>query len=541
MMEEKESLRVALYVRVSTEEQAKEGYSIYGQVKVLTEYCKLWGHTVVQVYKDEGISAKNTARPSLQKMLSDCKLGSFNAVLVWKFNRISRNQADFHNMIGYFKSNRIKFMSFSENVDDSTAAGKLLMSILGGFAEFEREQIVENVKMGMAERAEKGKFNGGRVLGYKSVDKQLVIEPLEATLVRHIFELYVSGRGYKAIANQLNHEGYKTKTGNTFSTVAVKGIVTNPIYAGFITFNKQENWNEQRRKGKNENPILVRGVHEPIIDTDTWEKAQEIFQRKSHKPNKTFTGHFLLAGLLKCPTCGSSMVGHKVKKSKHNTEYNVYYQCGAFNNKGSAVCSSNMVRADYAESAVLERIQSVVLVEANLQAIVDKLNEKIANLKAPLLSQQAYTETQLDQATKNLNKLLTLFMRPNFESETVSENIMTLEREIKELKERKKEIDRELNTTSIEEVSFDQVQEVLTRFAEALPLVTPEKQKHILHSLIESITLNPSENIKGRTIKDITLVFDPSPNPQNDVLTYGTVHRTYSKHIVLDRKVRIII
>ncbi|MFD2170560.1 hypothetical protein [Tumebacillus lipolyticus] len=181
-----------------------------------------------------------------------------------------------------------------------------------------------------------------------------------------------------------------------------------------------------------------------------------------------------------------------------------------------------MVRADYAESAVLERIQSVVLVEANLQAIVDKLNEKIANLKAPLLSQQAYTETQLDQATKNLNKLVTLFMRPDFESETVSENIMTLEREIKELKERKKEIDCELNTTSIEEVSFDQVQEVLTRFAEALPLVTPEKQKHILHSLIEFITLNPSENIKGRTIKDITLVFDPSPNPQNDVLTYDT-------------------
>ncbi|WP_436664010.1 recombinase family protein [Alicyclobacillus acidoterrestris] len=114
----------------------------------------------------------------------------------------------------------------------------------------------------------------------------------EANIVRLIFSLYTEGYGYKAIANRLNHAGYKTKKDTDFSITSVRSIVCNPTYAGFIRFNSVQNWSDKRRRGKSR-PIIVKGVHEPIIDEATWQKAQGLLTKKSGKSAKTFSGHFL--------------------------------------------------------------------------------------------------------------------------------------------------------------------------------------------------------------------------------------------------------
>jgi len=212
-------IKVAIYARVSTAEQAEEGYSIDAQIELIKNRCTVEGKTVVAVYADRGISGKSmTKRYELQKMLQDSKYNLFDEVIVWKTNRLARNMLDLLQIVKILEENRVTFKSMTEPYDTSTPAGKLTMGMLGSIAEFERTTILENLKMGMEARAKKGYKNGGKLLGYRSVgtgkDSKLEIVWEEAEIVRKIFNLYVDGKGYKAIANQLNKQGYKTVKGN---------------------------------------------------------------------------------------------------------------------------------------------------------------------------------------------------------------------------------------------------------------------------------------------------------------------------------------
>jgi DNA invertase Pin-like site-specific DNA recombinase len=166
---------------------------------------------VFKIYKDEGISAKSVDRPGLQELLDDCKNGLFSMVAVWTISRLPRKQLDFLTLIEEFKKLNVKFFSFKENIDASTTMGMAMLQMMGSFAELERNNTVESVKSGMAQRAREGLYNDGSMLGYTSIEKHLIIVEDEALIVRNIFNLYLSGRGFKAIANQLNHEGFKTK------------------------------------------------------------------------------------------------------------------------------------------------------------------------------------------------------------------------------------------------------------------------------------------------------------------------------------------
>ena len=180
-------MNVAVYVRVSTEEQAVEGFSIDAQIQELTTFCKRNGDTIVAEYKDEGYSGKSMDRPQLQKLLSDCQSGSFNRVLVRDVSRLSRKLYHVLTVMEIFDKNGIGFFSTNENTDYSSPQGKAMLQVFGSFAEFQRNQIVDNVKMGMMQRAKEGKWNGGRVLGYDSQNKQLrftCVERIQLLFIR---------------------------------------------------------------------------------------------------------------------------------------------------------------------------------------------------------------------------------------------------------------------------------------------------------------------------------------------------------------------
>ncbi|MGR6899333.1 recombinase family protein [Rummeliibacillus sp. BSL5] len=441
--------------------------------------------------------------------------------MIWKVSRLSRRQIDFLNIIEHLKKHDVGLFSYSDNVNASTSMEIAMLQMMGTFAELERNTIVENVKMGMTQRAKEGKWNGGSVLGYSSKNKNLIINESEATTVKYTFDMYVSGKGFKAIANQLNHEGYKTKRGASFSINSIRTIIMNPLYAGFIRFNQVENWSEKRRTGKSENVILIEGKHEPIISIVLWRKTQKIFKQKSSKPSKTFTGHFPLTTLLRCPKCGQGMIGHKAKKSKSSKEYIRYY--GNFHYKGSAVCNSNLIRADEVELFVFNRIKEVTTEPNILNFIVDKVNEKIAHLKQPIRDRLSYVEEPYNQTDKKINKYLAIIEKVPTPPESVLDRLTDLDKDKKALLEQKKHLEYELSKPTIKEISFKQLQNILSTFSNILPNIPPEKQKDLLHSVINKITVNAGDSPTERSVKDIQLYFDASQN-DNYVLTYGTVH-----------------
>ena len=173
-------------------------------------------------------------------------------VISWKINRISRKLSDVLKIVDVLEENNIAFNSYSEQFDNSTPAGKMQFQMMALIGEFERGTIAQNVKMGMCAKAKAGEWCGGRVLGYDLVpiDSQegakrrktkLKINEKEAEAVRFIFNEYVNGKGYKAITNQLNKLGYKTKKGNDFSVGSIREILTNPVYIGKVRYNVRQN------------------------------------------------------------------------------------------------------------------------------------------------------------------------------------------------------------------------------------------------------------------------------------------------------------
>jgi len=500
-------IKVAIYARVSTREQALLGYSIGAQLKTLRDYCKLYGKEVYEEYVDAGISGTSIeGRLAFQKLLKDAEKGLFDEVLVWKINRLARNTLDLLNTIEDWKRLNISFRSFTENFETETPTGKLTVKMMGAIGDFERDTIVENVKMGMKQRAEKGKHNGKLPLGYQIIadpsesyerSKAVAVVPEEAIIVRKIFELYATGRGLKSIANELNHSGYNTKTGNTFSTTAIKEILNNPFYNGKIRYNRYENWSNKRRRGKSAEPIIADGKHEAIISDALWEKVQFLLQKKSFTPSRIFDGEFLLSGLIRCPKCGAAMVASRTRsKTKTGEVVNrLYYSCGAFRSKGSSVCSANSIRKQEAEEEVMNRLAEVLSKDRILKAIVYKMNHRLATRTLPLQSELDHIKSQLEQAESKKQKYLDLFEHRNVDKSFFTGRMQEIQADLIKFRAEKSRLELELTEDNTSPVVFEQVRELIYGFHQGLTAAPFEQRKTLLHLFIKRITMDTSKKI----------------------------------------------
>jgi len=381
------TVRVAFYTRVSTIEQAEEGYSINEQERILYEYSLKHNLLVTKCYSDRGISGKDiNHRPALKELLNHASEKKFDMVLSWKINRISRKLSDVLKIVDHLEKNNVTFKSYSEPFETNTPAGKMQFQMMALIGEFERGTIAQNVKMGMNAKAKAGEWCGDIVLGYdlmtipeegtKRKRTELIINEKEAQIVRRIYNSFIHGKGYKAITNQLNKEGFKTKKGNPFSVTSVRDILLNPLYVGKIRYNVRQNWAEKRRKNLNANPIIVDGLHQPIIDEITWRQAQALFESSEGKPARIYDGQYPLTGILKCPECGAGMViSRTVNTLKDGTKRRlVYYACGNWKAKGTSVCHSNTIRVDKANEYVFSRITELISSDKMVKSIVSKLN-----------------------------------------------------------------------------------------------------------------------------------------------------------------------
>lgn len=507
--------RVAIYARVSTTEQAEEGYSIDEQIRLLRQYCEREGYEVYEEYVDRGISGKSIkGRASLQQLLDDADKKLFDIVLVWKSNRLARNILDMLKIVDFLKRRNIAFRSYSEKYETETPTGKLQFNMMAVIAEFERDNIAENVKMGMIARAKEGSWNGGQVLGYDSVRSQnenrkrnatrLVVNEREAATVRRIFQLYNAGNGYKSIANTLNQEGHRTKKGNFFSINGVKTILMNPIYVGLIRYNVRRDWSEKRRNNINPNPIIEKGQHTPIISEETWEKAKSIMKNRSQKPNRIYSGEFPLTGIMKCPICGAGMVLGRTTNTRKDGSKRVleYYVCGAWKNKGTAACNSNSIRTEYAENYVLNKIAQFANNDVLIKDVVDKINKNNRTISEPLQKEYKVLKSELVAIQTKKDKAIGLYEDGILDKIDLKNRLEKLDEERRLLDGRIIPLEQQLGQDSKREISFKMVKQVMNNFMDCYKeCITAEQKKQLLHLLINKITIANNRKIESIQIQ----------------------------------------
>ena len=507
---EKRRKLIAIYCRVSTEEQSENGYSIDEQERLLEEWCKKMGYVIYKCYSDRGISGKNIKdRPALKELLSDAKAGKFDMVISWKINRVSRKLEDVLKIVSLLEKNNITFKSYSEPFETDTPAGRMQFQMMALIGEFERGTIAQNVKMGMIAKAKSGNWCGGRVLGYdlvpnnspeeeKKGKNKLEINEKEAEIVRFIFNEYSKGKGYKAITNQINKLGYKTKKGNDFSVGSIRDILTNPVYIGEIRYNVRQNWSEKRRRNINPNPIRVKGKHEAIIDRELWDKVQLILESKKGKPSRIYDGEYPLTGILRCPKCGAGMVISRTTNTLADGSKKriAYYCCGNWKNKGTSVCNSNTIRVDKANEYVFKKIEELVSNEAMIKAVVKNINKERKDKVKPAKRLLGDIDKELEKLDKRKRKIFEAYEDDILTKEEFQIRKDELNEKIRILEEEKKPLLNTISEDVSEEIPYEFIKDILMNFSKILnSSVSREQQKKLLHMIISEITMNESREI----------------------------------------------
>ena len=252
-------MTAAIYIRVSTLDQAREGYSLAAQRKALEAWAHTHGYDILQVYADEGISGKDIDhRPAMQRLLSDAKAGEFDLVLVWALSRLTRSVSDLYKTWELLSAQNIGLVSYTESFDTGTPTGRAMMGLLGVFAQMEREITAERVRAAIAERAAQGKRTCNEVLGY-DLDgaDSFKINEVEAERVRYIFDRYLEYRNLSAGAELCGAKGYVGKRGRIFRASHIRTILTRPIYAGYNSFDGE----------------LYKGNHPPLISLERFNRV----------------------------------------------------------------------------------------------------------------------------------------------------------------------------------------------------------------------------------------------------------------------------
>lgn len=472
--------KVAIYVRVSTLEQAESGYSIGEQIDKLKKYCEIHDWVVYDIYSDPGYSGSNTSRPALSNLCGDAKRKLFDAVLVYKLDRLSRSQKDtLHLIEEVFTPNGIDFVSLNENFDTSTPFGKASIGILAVFAQLEREQIKERMQLGKVGRAKAGKSmmwaKTSFGYDYNKDTGEMTINQAQAVIVRRIFEDYLSGVSVSGIRNKLNEEGYVCRD-KPWNYRVIRLILENPVYIGKI-----------RLYGK-----VYDGLHEPIIDENTFDLVQpELLarQKKTYEENnnpRPFQAKYMVSGIVRCGYCDSPLEimlgtvrkdGTRYKRYKCKSQHQSKRQGTTVYNNG-VPCDGKKYNLEDIESYVVNKISKLQIDETFLFDIID--SKKTDDIDSEIL------EKQIASIDKKLKKFKDLYISDLFTIDELRENTDVLLSEKKVLehqinnddknaqKLRKDSIKKVLSSQSIKELDYDQ-QKIMVNKLISKVSVTPDK------------------------------------------------------------------
>lgn len=430
-------VKKALYGRVSTEDQAREGVSIDEQQERLIAYCKSQGWSDYELYIDDGYSAKDTNRPAFQRMVDDIRAGEVDGVVTTKIDRLTRRLLDLLNFTDFLNEYNCFYKSTSEAFDTSTAAGRMVLQLLGVFAEFERERIAERVKDNMHHLAKQGKPISRPCFGYDLIDKKLVINEEESKWVQRMSDMYLSDHGTFQIAKMLNENHVLTKNGGQWSAKAVRVFLeNNQMLIGNLVWNKQKRKGNKLVQNDEKEWIISENTHSAILDQKTFDAIQEKLEKSKMVAPRSKRSDYLLSGLVRCGHCGARMIGTLLRSSKNGQQiYYPRYICSGYQKKG--LCFNHWIYSSSVEPYVLDKLIELtngapIQIYGNVEASSHKkkIQEELQQTRRNLRGIDEKSKRQLEAYEAGVINLLELKEakeRLKGEKAALEENIRSLE------------------------------------------------------------------------------------------------------------------
>ena len=355
-MQARQEKRCAIYTRKSCEDGLELEYnSLDAQYDSAEAYIRSqasngW-RVIPKRYDDGGFSGGNVNRPALKALMRDIENGEVDVVVVYKIDRLSRSLGDFTDLSKIFERHNVSFVSVTQQIDTSNAAGRMMLNILMSFAQFEREMTSDRIRDKIYATRKKGLWSGGMIpFGYKTVDKRLVPDPVTAPVVRHVFARYAESASAKLVASELQKKfgprtcGSKKGGDPTWRMMHVYRILRNPVYKGELL---------HRATGE-----IFHGLHEPLVDAALWEDCRRILDESAGlQPSAHRETVAILKGLVRCGHCGGAMAPVFTVKRK-GLRYS-YYRCVSSTKVADSECPLRGVSGELLERQVVAQLGTI--------------------------------------------------------------------------------------------------------------------------------------------------------------------------------------
>ena len=468
-MENKVKNLCGLYLRVSTEDQAREGFSLPEQKERLETFCKFKGYDIVDYYEDAGISAKTgNYRPEFERLKEDIKSKRINTIIALKLDRITRSIFDWEKLMTFLDENDAYIDCANDEINTTNANGKMVSRLLMSVSQNEIERTSERTKVGLAGAIKQGHLPSQAPLGYKHENKKLVIDYSTKDVVVRIFELYYNGNSYQTISNILNEEQVLGKSNWRDSTITA--ILENEVYKGDFVHGK-----------RTKHPTYYENVVEPLVSKEMWEDCQAQKKKNSRAYQRTLT--YLFLQKIRCPRCNNLMGGKATKKKNGNVYY--YYYCND--------CKLNLkenVIEEYFENFINEIVEYDSVVN---QFFLPMIKQKFDEPKELL-------EKELDKQNAKLDRIRKAYIAGAFDLEEYNAEKKIVDEAISK-------IQNELNTTNItEELKFTPQDILLKRDIDFINKVKLKDEYKERTKTWKDYTREEKSNLIMKYVDDITLL-----------------------------------
>ena len=521
-------MRCGVYVRVSTDDQRDNGYSIDSQLRMIKEYCEKNEYDIVDVYNDAGHSGKDLTRPEMQRLLKDIKSKKIDKLVAIKVDRLTRNNYDGFWLLNYCEEHDVKIELILEPYDVSTANGEMIFGMNLVFGQRERKEIGARTKRAMEEMALERIHPSKAPYGYirNKETGHLEVEPIEAEVVKEIFELCKQGNSTRSIATIMKDNNAYLKQGKWKSDRVYK-ILTNSIYIGVFEYGKY--------KRKPQDILRVENYCEPIIDEVTWNATRNVLVKNKHSNYGEYI--HLFSGLVKCPICGEIMSSSESFKYP-NGKQKVYYhlRCKNHNCSGFGL-HYNTEKIETKLKQVLEELTLFML----------SMDNEIITCNSTKSDDVKDIEKAIEKLKLQEKRLVDLYLSSNLDVETINHKNDVIKKEIDKLTQKKVRLNQGndfkeytvelLKKLDYEEDNGDIIFKNNLSFACLFDSLSRKAQKELINRLISSIEITKDDNynIEIKNIKFTEKFISKSTTDYidylNELLTDNNIGITYKEQI----------
>lgn len=493
-MQEKKII-AGLYPRVSTEDQSRFGHSLDEQECKLKQLCEFKGYEIYKIYREEGVSAKNTNRPKFQEMIEDMKNGKINKIIVYKLDRLTRSIQDLEVICSMLEEYNCELESVAEEINTGNANGKFFIRMLTILAQLEIERTSERTKFGLVGAIKKGHIPSRAPLGYKREDKKLVINHIEEEVVRRIFNMYLEGESVCSICQTFNEENVLNRH---WATTTVDKLLSNQIYIGNMEYNKR----------KKENIQLFENVVPAIIDKTTFAMVQKRKEKnlKNYKRKRTY----IFMQKIYCPRCHKIMGGES--STSHTGDKHIYYKC---NNCKKRISEKKI------EKSLIKFLNDML----DFFLIID--NSFKPSMNHDIDNEIKRYDKLCDELKGKINRIKTAFLDGIIEAKELQKELNSLENEqlkcdkkIKELEklkinnDHKQDVELFFNIKEIEKIKYKSSYVKENNLWDKL---SQEQKQFIINKYIDSIEITIDKDNK---ISISNIIFN-----QNEIENIGYMFR----------------